>query len=406
MNKANKAIMRPFILTTVSLSLFLSSSVSALEDYGVSKGNEELLLKGFESIAEQKFDVALEQMQELVSIRPDFRLAQLVYADLLIAQVDPLAKVGNKFTDRQRKKVQGLIDEAKSRIKLRREKPAPDLIPKDIVMLSNKQKYVIIQDMALNRLFVFENRQGVPYLIKDYYASHGRGGTGKRKQGDKKSPVGVYFTTGRLLDKNLPQRYGAGALPLNYPNAWDYRMKRTGNGIWIHGSPVDTYSRPPLASLGCLSLTNPDFQEVDSLIDIKNTPVILGENFEWVTRKEWKSQQSKILSVVKNWEADWESLDFSRYIGNYSKEFSDGKNKFSTFSNQKKRVNSRKDFINIELNDLNIFTYPDSDLMVVSFDQDYKSSNYNGSGLKRQYWKKETGQWKIAYEGLPSVGIP
>jgi murein L,D-transpeptidase YafK len=389
------------------MALFMThvSVAQSSQDYGVSKGNEELLLKGFESIAEQKFDVALDQMKQLVDIRPDFRLAQLVYADLLIAQVNPLSAVGSSFTENQQKKVHGLIAEAKARIKLRKFKPAADLIPKDIVLLSDKQKYVIVQDMSLSRLFVFENRDGVPFLIKDYYASHGQGGVDKRRQGDKKSPVGVYFTTGRLLDENLPQRYGAGALPLNYPNAWDYRNKRTGNGIWLHGSPVDTYSRPPLASLGCLSLTNPDFQEVDQLIK-NGTPMILGENLDWVSKSAWLKQQQQMIAVVKSWEEDWESLDYTRYIQHYSHSFSNGEQQYQKFAAHKKRVNGSKSFIQIGLNDLNIFTYPDTELMVVSFNQDYKSSNYKGLGLKRQYWQKESDTWKIAYEGAPSMGIP
>lgn len=395
-------------ILSLMLVLFLTlytCVISAQQNYGVSEGNEELLLKGFESIAERNFDVALEQMKELVTIRPDFKLAQLVYADLLIAQVKPLSQVGSPFTNIEQKKLFGLIEEAKARIKLRDSKPAADLIPRNIVMLSDKQKYVIVQDMSMSRLFLFENRGGVPYLIKDFYSSHGTGGVDKRRQGDKKTPVGVYFTTGRLLDENLPQRYGAGALPLNYPNAWDYRNKRTGNGIWLHGSPADTYSRAPLASLGCLSLTNPDFQQLDSLLD-SGTPMILGENLEWISRSQWKKQKALALNVVKSWESDWESMDYMRYISNYSSTFSDGTRQFSAFAKHKARVNGSKSFIDIGLRDLNIFTYPDTDLMVVSFEQQYKSSNYNGSGLKRQYWKKELDIWKIAYEGSPSLGKP
>lgn len=392
-------------LVIILCSFAYSMCSNAAQNYGVSKGNEELLLKGFESIAERKFDDALKQMKQLVTIRPDFRLAQLVYADLLAAKVNLVSQVGSTFTDNEQKKLHGLIEEAKARIKLRKMKPASDLIPKNLVLLSNKQKYVIVQDMNLSRLFVFENRAGVPHLIKDYYASHGQGGVNKRRQGDKKSPIGVYFTTGRLLDENLPQRYGAGALPLNYPNAWDYKLKRTGNGIWLHGSPVNTYSRPPLASLGCLSLTNPDFQEVDQLIE-NGTPMILGQDLEWITREKWKTQQEEMLSVVKSWKSDWESLDHERYIKNYADNFSDGKKTLRGFASHKKKVNSRKSFIEIGLQDLSIYTYPDTDLMVVSFNQQYKSSNYNGVGLKRQYWQKKDSIWKIAYEGSPSLGIP
>ena len=138
----------------------------------------------------------------------------------------------------------------------------------------------------------------------------------------------------------------------------------------------------------------------------KGTPMVLGENLTWVSRSEWKQQQSKMLAVVKNWEKDWESLDYSRYIRNYASNFSDGKKSFKAFAEHKRRVNSSKSFIDINLKDLSIYTYPDSDLMVVSFNQHYKSSNYKGEGLKRQYWQKSNNAWKIAFEGDPSLGIP
>ena len=134
--------------------------------------------------------------------------------------------------------------------------------------------------------------------------------------------------------------------------------------------------------------------------------MILGENLQWVSRSKWKAQRSQAQSIVKNWVNDWESLDHKRYIRNYSTSFSDGKTNFQAFSKHKERVNGSKSFVDIDLKDLSIYTYPDTDLMVVSFEQQYKSSNYNGTGPKRQYWKKESNTWKIAYEGAPSVGIP
>ena len=388
------------------LSMGFAQLSMAQTDYGVSEGNEELLIQSLNAISEQNFDDALSQLKNLTEIRPDFRLAQLVYADMLSAQASALASVGNTG-QYDSPRVKGLIEEARARFNVTKDKPSLDMIPKDLVLLSKEQKYVIVQDMSLSRLYLFENRNGVPHLIKDYYASHGRGGVGKQKQGDLRSPVGVYFTTGRLLDRNLPQRYGAGALPLNYPNSWDYRLKRTGNGIWVHGTPVDTYSRPPRASEGCLSLSNPDFQELDALVDSKNTPVILGTELEWISKQQWMAQQQQAVAMVERWASDWESLDFDRYIDHYSNEFSDGSKNYRQFAEHKRRVNGAKQFIDIDLNKLSIFSYPNNPgLMVVSFEQDYKSNNYQSRGIKRQYWQRQGDRWRIAYEGLPSKGIP
>ena len=37
--------------------------------------------------------------------------------------------------------------------------------------------------------------------------------------------------------------------------------RRTGSGIWLHGTPPDQFARAPLATDGCLVLANPDLPE-------------------------------------------------------------------------------------------------------------------------------------------------
>lgn len=394
-------------LNTLLLSSFLclSFNLQAAQDYGVSEGNEELLIQGLDSLASQQFDTALKQFKELTEKRPDFRLAQLVYADLLASQVNPLGAIGSDVTRKQ--EIQGLIEEARARLRVNKDKPAAGLLPEGLVKMSADQRYVIVVDTNFSRLFLFENRKGTPYLVKDYYASYGRGGTDKVRQGDLKTPLGVYFITARYSDEMLPERYGSGALPLNYPNQWDIRNGRTGSGIWLHGSPVDTYSRPPQASEGCVSLTNPDFIDLNRLVDINNTPVLIGHNMKWVSRAQWQTQQKEIARVVEQWRKDWESRDHKRYISHYSKQFNDGSSNYAAFANYKARVNGSKSFIKVNLENLSIYRYPnDPNLMVATFKQDYQSDNYKGVSIKRQYWLKEGNVWRIAFEGDPSRGIP
>lgn len=391
------------------VSILLSCGVGAEkpQDYGVSEGNEELLLSGLKNLQSHELDSALKDLKELTERRPDFRLAQLVYADLLAAQASgqPLRDFGDRRY--QQKKIDGMISEARARLLMELEKPAQNQVPEDLLSLAPSQRHVVVVDTRLSRLFLFENRDGEPYLIKDFYASYGRAGTGKERQGDLKTPLGVYFITGRLLDETLPSKYGSGALPLNYPNAWDQRLGRTGNGIWVHGSPVETYSRPPQASEGCISLTNPDFINLDQTINFKNTPVIVGENIRWIERKAWRSQRSSYLALLQKWEKDWESLDHERYIGNYSKSFHDGKRNYSQFDRYKTRVNGNKSFVDVNLADISLYRYPDDPgLMVATFSQGYRSNDLSGTWVKRQYWRFEQGKWRIAYEGSPQRGNP
>ncbi len=46
-----------------------------------------------------------------------------------------------------------------------------------------------------------------------------------------------------------------------------------------------------------------------------------------------------------------------------------------------------------------VLQYPREGFVVVSFDQDYRSSNLSNTMRKRQYWMKEDGRWRILYEG-------
>jgi translation initiation factor IF-1 len=47
-----------------------------------------------------------------------------------------------------------------------------------------------------------------------------------------------------------------------------------------------------------------------------------------------------------------------------------------------------------------MFLHPGKErLAVVTFDQDYTSSNLNNKMRKRQYWIKEGATWKIIHEG-------
>ena len=38
-------------------------------------------------------------------------------------------------------------------------------------------------------------------------------------------------------------------------------------------------------------------------------------------------------------------------------------------------------------------------LVVVTFEQDYRSDNLSNVMRKQQYWQKEDGRWRIVFEG-------
>lgn len=372
----------------------------------VNSDAERKFISAIDNISNNRIDEAISQFSELTRQAPKFSLAKLIYADLLASRSGVVRAIDtNSYLEPS--KLKALKEEALARVKYHQQKNIENRLPKDLVQMTPDMPYAIVVDITQSRLYLFANEGGVPKLMKDYYASSGKAGADKYVKGDNKTPLGVYFITGRIPASKLPSKYGAGALPLNYPNSLDLQMNKTGNGIWLHGSPVETYSRPPQASEGCVSLTNIDFAELDSLVNIKTTPVVIGRNIQWVEREQWLAQQSEFNKLIKDWEAAWESREADKYITNYSTDFKTHKDNFTSWTTRRSRANARKAFINIEIRDLSLFTYPDDPgLLVASFSQEYRSNKYEGTEFKRQYWRKESDGWKVVYEGLPSKGNP
>lgn len=66
---------------------------------------------------------------------------------------------------------------------------------------------------------------------------------------------------------------------------------------------------------------------------------------------------------------------------------------------RKRRVNSAKSWIRVSLANVSVIRSPGrQNVVMVSFDQDYRSSGLEQRSRKRQYWVDEKGGWKIAYE--------
>jgi murein L,D-transpeptidase YafK len=275
------------------------------------------------------------------------------------------------------------------------------------LQLDATQKYAFVVDTSKYTLYVFKNDNGTPRYIADYYTTIGRNGTEKVREGDKKTPLGVYHVTSNMPRDQLTKVYGAqsalygdGAFPINYPNEWDRRRGRNGHGIWLHGVPFDTYSRPPRASDGCVALTNEDLQAISKQVQVGVTPVIIAQDVEWVEAGSAKSTRNTLQDSIESWRRDWESRDTERYLRHYSPDFSAGKQDFAAWSEQKRSVNAGKSWIKVQVDQVSMFLYPgDDNLAVVTFDQDYASSNTSGKMRKRQYWQRENDAWRIVHEG-------
>ena len=363
-------------------------------------GPEPQLSRILVEIENNQLDKALQLTENLLQQYPKFRLAHLIKGDLLLARSMPLATFGNA-TNAPSDKLDDLREEVIARLKAYRSRDTTaKYVPRYLLQMQPDQKHAIVIDTQKARLYLYQNDNGRPRFVADYYVSHGKLGSDKRSEGDKKTPTGVYHVTDSLPAKKLGDLYGTGAFPINYPNEWDRRQGRKGHGIWLHGTPSDTFSRPPKASDGCVVLSNTDLDALSKNLQIGLTPVIISNSVEWLSFDDWQSERSALNKKIDEWRADCESRDVERYLKHYSPKFKSKEANFEQFASQKRKVNAGKSWVKVKLSNLSMFRNPGAEeLVVTTFEQDYQSNNLNNQMKKRQYWIREDGQWKIVYEG-------
>jgi murein L,D-transpeptidase YafK len=397
-----KAILVIFLCVLFQSLLHAAETVDVKIDFNFYKQDlyEQEILQTIKKIQNQDFEHALDSTRDLLAQYPKSRLGQMIYADLLRAKAGPLHEIGDGISTG--KAQYDFKHEIQQRWKHESNTEHLRLIPENILFLAKNQPYVILVDQEKSRIYVFRNEQGTPVLVEDYFISIGLKGYGKQKRGDQKTPVGIYHVTKTIDGDELPDLYGLGAFPISYPNVWDDRKKRTGDGIWIHGTPSDTYNRSPWASNGCIVVSNPDFTRINKYINSSiHTPVIVAQQVKWLKLDEWQQQRKEMINVLTRWIADWENNYHNIYRENYSKQDYFAYNRdFKSWDGYKKRVNRDRKDIKVEYSNLNIFNYPgEENLVLMQFAQSYTSNNLDLESDKDVYWRKADNRWQIVYEG-------
>ena len=359
---------------------------------------EEQLRRVLGTVAEGRLNAALGDLDRLIERHPNFRLAHLVRGDLLLARAKPLKGLGDTGHAAP-DKLDELRAEALARLQAAREAPAPGTVPRHLLALAPAQAHAIVVDATRSRVYVYENNSGEPRLVADYYSTLGKRGIDKLREGDQKTPLGVYHVTSMIPGAKLPDLYGWGAFPINYPNDWDRRAGKTGNGIWLHGVPAENYARAPRASDGCIALANDEIAELAKRVRPGATPVVIAERVDWVTPGQLRAERERFMRQLEAWRTGWESRDAQKYLSHYAREFRAGATDLGAWSAHKRRVNAAKSWIKVGLSNVSVLRSAGRDAVIeVTFDQDYRSSNLSQRARKRQYWVEEDGRWKIAYE--------
>ena len=380
---------------------------------GAFKGSpESRLINIYRAIGEQKTDVAIDAAASLTHDVPSFRLAQLVYADLLSARMGGSPRFGappdaaTGSSPEVRAELGELRDEAVQRLQALQERPPADEVPAEFIVLPKAVHHAIAVDTTRSRLYLFENGPHGVRLVSDHYVSVGKQGVDKSVEGDQRTPLGVYFVSDRMAAGSLGAEFGAGAMQLNYPNLFDKLHGRTGSGIYVHGVPFNTYSRPPKDSDGCVTLANDDLVMLMNTVPLHDTPVIITKKIHWVAGTATPLHSTEILDAVNHWQSVRATDDRASLAAFYEP----GAEPSSPVAppsapapafvmiHGKRHPAPPPPPAPIGFDNLSVMTWSDDrETMVVTFNE--RGTRTHREAVLRQYWERDASTWKIVAEG-------
>lgn len=157
--------------------------------------------------------------------------------------------------------------------------------------------------------------------VRHDYMSIGQGGIGKESSGDRRTPLGIYFVTEQLDTTRLHDKYGVTAFVLDYPNAWDRRLGRTGDGIWVHGVDPRGGKRPPLDTDGCIALPNARLLALEQSFEANVTPVLIATELAWTEPATVAELRAALENAVMRWADDLEQGDMYAWLDSYDEAF-------------------------------------------------------------------------------------
>ena len=261
-------------------------------------------------------------------------------------------------------------------------------IPRNIITVEKQTQTAKLYETVDER---FEFR-----MITEFKITTGKKNGNKYKQGDLKTPEGVYYINEFIPDEALHEKYGTGAFTLNYPNTLDKLFGKNGTGIWLHGT--DREQVKPYDTRGCVAFSNDNLDYLKEMISPKNTCVIINEKFQYSDKSRLSEMDRNFKKLLIGWAESWSDKNLDKYSQFYHPDFYTKNQKMNlrNWIQTKKEVFDSDKEISVEIS--NPDYYYTGDLLMMSFDQKYSAGKYNDVGKKTMVFVKQEEDWLILRE--------
>ncbi len=259
--------------------------------------------------------------------------------------------------------------------------------------------YALLVDKQEQELYLYRGDKDGPRLYKRFRCTTGRNNNGtKLREGDLKTPNGVYFFRGILEDEQLPAKYGLRAFVMDYPNDFDRLRHKSGSGIWLHAVDEDERVEKSYDTEGCVVVTNADIIELSAYITLWDTPIIVDDSLRMESGARYDSARASALEFVAAWKSSWEQKRLDDYMACYDERFTGYGRTKAQHRAHKRRLNRAYKKIEVTLTDINVYAF--HNYLVVSFNQEYRSDRYHSVGRKKLYLTRDGDGFRILSERI------
>ena len=278
--------------------------------------------------------------------------------------------------------------------------PASERLPLPLIHVPDSVNTVFVAETSTAEFHRFDRGDDRFFLRSSHYMSIGQAGDGKTVSGDRRTPLGVYFVTEQLDTTRLHRKYGATAFPLDYPNAWDLRKARSGDGIWVHGADESDGRRPERDTDGCIALENGDLLMLAPEFRDNVTPVVVTRELVWGDAAQNDGLRTELQQAVAAWAASMEKSDLHAFLSSYDSGFRRWGMNYDEWLSFSLQTLDLPAITTAAISDLLLLAYPEEDGVYLSrFQLRLVAGDRETVSRKRLYWRRnDSGDLKIIAE--------
>ena len=263
-------------------------------------------------------------------------------------------------------------------------------LPAYILQLPASVENILIAETDTSTMYRYQPGPDGVKVLDDRYMSVGENGVGKKRAWDRRTPLGIYFANEKLDTSRLHEKYGPTAFPLDYPNAWDSVMQRTGDGIWIHGVDPRSGRRPPLDTDGCLALPNDELLSLEEHLQLLTTPVIITRKIATRSAQEIATIREELAAALDSWAESYRNGDWHTYLSLYADSFEYRGLSRDEWSAYRVRSAGTRAVSEFRIDDVLLLADPEeTELYLSRFRQTIVDGNGRMVTSKRLYWSRQ-----------------